>query len=203
MNKKTIIAGIGIVVLLCGVFFFGIHPIWLTSGPDVTCTKSDDYADYLEEWKGEDDIEVNLDAFSGEFPSTDSKDYRQLTLDFTLTNTSIFGLKAMCVYVKEIDCANKKNAILLHSYTYDEAGFETIRLGKEDYITPFILVYVGDLDSEGEIEERMEDIAKHTTYEAVCAIQWLGTRTYVWSAGDKLNGYVIEYSKTGKKERIK
>ena len=200
---KKMIAGIGIVVLLCVAFFFGIHPIWLASGMDVTCEVCDSYTESFELWKNADDIDVNLDGFSGEFPSADSKDYRQLTLDFTLTNTSIFGLKAMCVYVKEIDCANKKNAILLHSYTYDEAGFETIRLGKEDYITPFILVYVGDLDSEEEIEERMEDIAKHTTYEAVCTIQWLGTRTYAWSAGDKLNGYVIEYSKTGKKERIK
>lgn len=203
MNKKKIITGIGIIAILCIAFFFVIHPIWLTSGTDVICITSRSCAEYLEEWKYEDDIDVNLDEFSGEFPSTDSKDYRKLVLDFALTNTSIFGLKGMCAYVKEIDCDNKKNAILLQSFTYDEGGFETIRLGNEEYSTPFILVYVGDLDNEEEIENRMEDIAKHTTFEAACTIQWLGTRTYSWSAGDKLKGYVIEDSYTGKKERIK
>jgi len=184
-------------------FFWVIHPIWLTSGPDVTCITSRSCAEYLESWKNADDMDVNLDAFSGEFPSTNSEDYRKLTLDFTLTNTSIFGLKGMCAYVKEIDCDNKKNAILLQSLTYDEAGFETIRLGKEEYITPFILVYVGDLGSEEEIADRMEDIANHTIYEMVCTIQWLGTRTYSWSTGNELKGYVIKNIDTGKKERIK
>ena len=203
MNKKKIIAGIGSMVILCVAFFGGIHPIWLASGTDVTCNVCDDYTESFELWRNADDIEVNLSAFSGEFPSTDSKDYRQLTLDFGITNTSIFGVQGMCVYVKEIDCDNKKNAIFLHSYTYDEGGFETIRLGNEEYSTPFILVYVGDLDSEEEIQDRMEDIAKHTTFEAACTIQWLGTRTYSWSAGNKLKGYVIENIDTGKKERIK
>jgi len=78
----------------------------------------------------------------------------------------------MCVYVKEIDCDNKENAVLLHSYTYDEGGFETIRLGNDEYSTPFILVYVGDLDSEEDIQERMEDIAEHTNFEVACTIQW-------------------------------
>lgn len=203
MNKKKIIVGIGVIIILCGAFFFAIHPVWLESGSDVRCIMSDYFTEDLEAWASEDSVDTNLDAFSGKFPSTDSGDYRQLTLDFSIANTSIFGIQGMCVYVKNIDCDNKKNVLLLQSSTYDESGFETIRLSKEEYGTPYILVYVGDLDTEEEIEDRMEDIAKHTTYEMVCTMQWLGTRKYSWSAGNKIRGYVIEDSYTGKKERIK
>ncbi len=201
---KKIIAGLITLVVLCGIFFFVIHPIWLKVGSDVVCSSSNGYdTEFLESCKKDESVDVNLDAFSGKFPSKASSDYRQLILDFNLTSTSIFGLKGMCVYVKDIDCSNKKNAILLNSWTYDEGGFESLRFRKENYHTPFILVYVGDLKNEEEIEERLEDIAKHTTFGVTYTLQWLGNRNYSWSAGDKIKGYILEDGDTNKQKRVK
>lgn len=201
---KKIIAGIVTLVALCGVFFFAIHPIWLKAGSDVVCSSSNGYdIEFLESCKKDESVDVNLDAFSGKFPSKDSSDYRQLILDFNLTSSSIFALEGMCVYVKDIDSPNKKNAILLNSWTYDEGGFESLRFRKENYHTPFILVYVGDLKNEEEIEERLEDIAKHTTFGVTYTLQWFGNRNYSWSAGDKIKGYILEDGDTNKQKRVK
>ena len=200
---KEIIAGLIALVVLCGIFFSVIHPIWLKAGSDIFCYTSDSYTESFKLWKKAKDKDVNLDAFSGEFPSMNSSDYRRLILDFNLTSTSVFGVNSMCVYIKDIDCENKKNAIILKSSTYDEAGFDILRMRKENYDTPFILVYVGDLKSEKEIEERLEDIAKHTIFGMTYTLQWLGNRNYSWSAGDKIKGYIIIDGETNKQKRIK
>lgn len=208
MKKKKII---GFVIVLClsvcmAVLYFQIiQPISVTVDRDVigeTGSSSENFEEHLKIWKEDDKIEFNLDAFSGEAPSLNALDYRQLMFEFTVTNRSLLGLQDMCVYVKDIDCENEKYAILYRAATYDEGGFEVVRVGKEDYYTPFIMVYVGDLTSEEEIQERLEDIAKHTTYQAICNMEWLGVRTYSFCGGDKLDGYVITDSNNNEK-RIK
>ena len=48
---KKIIAGLIALVVLCGIFFSVIHPIWLKAGSDIFCYTSDSYTESFKLWK--------------------------------------------------------------------------------------------------------------------------------------------------------
>ena len=86
---------------------------------------------------------------------------------------------------------------------YDEGGFDELSFGKDSYKTPFMLVYVGDLDSEEKIQERMEDIVEHTVFDITYSVQGLGEKHVDWKPKDQVKGYVIENRTNGEKTKVK
>lgn len=89
----------------------------------------------------------------------------------------------------------------------NEGGFSeesngTMRLEKESITGIFMLVYVGDLNNEKEIKDRLEDIVKHTTFEVMYNMQWFGNRTYTWKKRGTIKNYVISDETNGGEKRF-
>ncbi|MBD5089059.1 MAG: hypothetical protein HDT30_09675 [Clostridiales bacterium] len=78
----------------------------------------------------------------------------------------------------------------------------TMRLEKESITGIFMLVYVGDLNNEKEIKNRLEDITKHTTFEVMYNMQWFGNRTYTWKKKRTIDNYVIKNETYGGEQRF-
>lgn len=203
--KKKIIIVVSIILVIILAIPVVVYPIWITAGDNIICTeeKGEDYIEYFEIWKKDPNMTVYLDAFSGEYPSKKIEDYRALDLEFKVTNTSFLKLKNLCVTLKCINCDNKKNVISSNMCTYDEGGFDGYRFARKQYKTPFMFVYVGDLTSEKEIEERMEDIAGHAVFQVAYSVGWFGTRYMEWSPQNQIKGYIIEDGYTAEQKKIK
>ncbi|MBQ3783230.1 MAG: hypothetical protein IIT46_09195 [Lachnospiraceae bacterium] len=192
MKKKLIIGSI-LIILAVALVPLLFHPVWFMPGENIVCSRSKYYdKEFLEGLKDDEDMIVNEDILKNGLPSEKSEDYRQLGVEFCVCDTSFLKLKSMSVVAKSIDCENSKNVMYRFMWGYDEGGFEELRFGKDSYETPFMLVYVGDLDSEEEIQERMEDIVEHTVFDITYSVQGLGEKHTEWKPKDKVEGYVVK-----------
>ena len=204
MKKKLIIGSILIILAVASIPLL-FHPVWFTAGENIVCSKYDDGYDieYLEGLENDESMLKNNDTEKNGFPIKDGRDYRQLWVEFNVYDTSFLKLKSMSVVAKSVECDNSKNVMYCHMWGYDEGGFEELRFGKDSYETPFMLVYVGDLDSEEKIQERMEDIVEHTVFDITYSVQGLGEKHVDWKPKDQVKGYVIENRTNGEKTKVK
>lgn len=192
-KRKKIAIIITIFIVLTIVFLEVIHPVFISANK-LSCGTYDNFVLMLQ---NDEYYDVYLDNFNGKLPSKNSEDYRRLTLDMELIYTSVLRMESMQIYVKDIDCENKKNVVMLHDGHLGEETNGGMSIGKEDIVSVFMLVYVGDLTTENEIKDRLEDITKHITYEVMYNMQWLGNRTYTWKKRGTIDNYVIHDETNG------
>ena len=204
MKKKLIIGSILIILAVASIPLL-FHPVWFTAGENIVCSKYDEGFDkeYLEGLRNNKSVVANEDALKNGLPGKNEQDYRQLWVEFNVYDTSFLKLKSMSVVAKSVECVNKKNVLYSYCWGYDEGGFDELSFGKDSYKTPFMLVYVGDLDSEEKIQERMEDIVEHTVFDITYSVQGLGEKHVDWKPKDKVKGYVIENRTNGEKTKVK
>lgn len=196
-KKKKVVITLAVFIILIILFLTVIHPIFIVADT-LDCGVSDEYVSMLQD---EEYYDVCLEGFNGELPSQDPKDYRRLTLDMELFYTSLLTMESMQIYIKDIDCENKKNVVMMHDGKFFEGNGEA-RLEKKDIVALFALVYVGDLNTEKEIKNRLEDITKHTTFEVMYNMQWFGNRTYTWKKRGTIDNYVIKNETYGGEQRF-
>ena len=196
-KKKKVVITLTVFIILVILFLTVIHPIFIVADT-LDCGVSDEYVSMLQD---EEYYDVCLEGFNGELPSQDPKDYRRLTLDMELLYTSLLTMESMQIYIKDVDCENKKNVVMMHDGKFFEGNGEA-RLEKKDIVALFALVYVGDLNTEKEIKDRLEDIAKHTTFEVMYNMQWFGNRIYTWKKSGTIDNYVIKDETNGGEKRF-
>lgn len=184
--KKKIIIGISVVCLVILVFFEVIHPIFISYN-EINCGIYDEFVNMIEDEDGN----VILDGFDGQLPSDKSKDYRRINLGMQLTYTSWLEMESMQIYVKSIDGDNKKNIVMTHDGRFTEGENGGTRLQKKGIAQLYMIVYVGDLDTENQIKDRIEDIIEHTTFEVMYNMQWFGNRSYTWKVNKIIDNYVL------------
>lgn len=184
--KKKITIGIGVVCLAIIVFFEIIHPIFI-SYDEINCGIYDEFATMIEDEDGN----VMLEGFEGEMPSEDSKDYRRIKLGMDLMYTSLIEMESMQIYVKNIEGDNKKYIVMTHDGCFTEGENRGTRLEKKGIAQLYMIVYVGDLDTENQIKDRIEDIVEHTTFEIMYNMQWFGNRSYTWKIKKMIDNYVL------------
>lgn len=190
--KKLIIIIVAFITIIV-VFLEMIHPVFINADT-LVCGVSNEYVSMLQD---DEYYDIYLDNFNGKLPSQDSKNYRRLTLRMDLIYTSLLAMESMQIYVKNIDCENKKNVVMTRDGGLSEGSSGEMRVEKESISGIFMLVYVGDLKTESEIRNRLKDIAKHTTFEVMYNMQWFGNRTYSWRRGKTIDNYVIKDETNG------
>ena len=198
VQKEKVVVILGVFIILIVLFLEIIHPVFIITDT-LDCGVYNGFVSMLQ---NEEYYDVCLEGFNGQLPSQDSKDYRRLTLDMELLYTSLLTMESMQIYIKDIDCENKKNVVMLHDGKFCDGSGEETRLERNDIVSVFALVYVGDLNTEKEIKNRLEDIAKHTTFEVMYNMQWFGNRTYTWKKRGTIKNYMISDETNGGKRRF-
>lgn len=197
-KKNKVVIVLVIFIMLIVLFLEMIHPVFINADT-LVCGVYDNFISMLQ---NKEYYDICLDGFNGKLPSEDSKDYRRLTLRMSLVYTSLLTMESMQIYIKDIDCENKKNVVMLHDGKFSDGSDGETRLEKKDIVSVFALVYVGDLNTEKEIKNRLEDIAKHTTFEVMYNMQWFGNRTYTWRKRTTIDNYVIKNETYGGEQRF-
>ncbi|MBD5089058.1 MAG: hypothetical protein HDT30_09670 [Clostridiales bacterium] len=106
MKKKKVIIVIVSFIIIIAVFLEMIHPVFIVTDR-LVCGVSDSDS-FVSMLKDDEYYDIHLDSFNGKLPSLDSKDYRRLSLDMNLIYTSLLTMESMRIYIKDIDCENKK-----------------------------------------------------------------------------------------------
>lgn len=198
MSKKKIIGMIMvIVVLVISVCLFIIFPVSLTIST-IICEHNGLEAYFLED----EDYTLNLEAFNGEAPSKLDTDYRYLKLDLDMKYTSPALMNSMVIYVDKIDTENKKYVITKGEGSFCEGENNSERFFKKGIAGLFMIVYIGDLENERQIKERMLDIAHNTTIKVLYNMQWFGNREYTWKCKSNFNKYMIWDDENGEEVKV-
>ena len=103
-KKKKVVVILGVFFILIVLFLEIIHPVFIITDT-LDCGVYNGFVSMLQ---NEEYYDVCLEGFNGQLPSQDSKDYRRLTLDMELLYTSLLAMESMQIYIKDIDCENKK-----------------------------------------------------------------------------------------------
>lgn len=199
--KKKILFGCLVIFVIVTVFFQIIKPIWIIPKNDIICKKDSGFVEYFPIWLEDESVRKNFCDISEGFPSSKSEDYRQLIHEFEITSTSLLNIKKIVMSIDEISCDEKNNVIFSSSHSLEELEISDTKFGKKLLYTPPILVFVGDLNTEDEIKERIERIAKATKYKLAFDMSWVGVKDVSFTF-DNPKEYYVEDGDTGEKEKL-
>lgn len=170
LKKISNVTIVVVAILVCVLIYFNIARPVVFSAKEIDVNKSYGYCPNPDDTE----YELNLDAFDGKLPSKDSYDYCRLNLKCDVNYRSLLKLEKLETYVESIETENAK--YVMYSYEGGLGDGELPLSHEKTNLHTCLFVYVGDLESEDAIQERLTDIAQHTKVKIMYNIQWLGTK---------------------------